>query len=324
VIPVRILGTASVFPGRRLTTAEMAAQAEPPLDAAVVEAKTGIKARFFADPGTLISDLAAQALRGAAEAAGIDVRDLRRVILATSEGGDVLGPATANAAVHALGLDDRCDCFDIVNACMGFLTGLDLGARSVATGLGPVGVVASEILSRALRPDWPRPWVVFGDAAAAVILGEGRPGEGLVGVHLSNDGSMPRTVYARHPLMTREPEWLRMEVPHREMGPVVVRLLEGSARAVLASAGESMESVDWVLPHQPNGVMLEAIVRALGIPPAKVVPVVQDVGSVVAASIPASLDRLYRTREVKPGHLILMIGVGSGLSYGAALHRVGG
>jgi 3-oxoacyl-(acyl-carrier-protein) synthase III len=322
VIPVRILGTASVFPGRLVTTAEVAARAVPPLDPAVVEAKTGIKTRWFAEPGTLVADLAAQALRGAAEAAGIDVRDLRRVILSTSQGGDIIGPATANATIHALGLDNRCDGFDVVNACMGFLTALDIGARSVATGLFPVGVVAAELLTRIIRPEDPRPWVVFGDAAAAVILGPGRAGEGLLGIQLGNDGTLAKTVYVEHPMLTREMEWTRMSIPSREMNAIVIPALRKSAEAVLSSAGETMASVDWVLPHQPNGAMLRAIVDALCVAPEKVVPVVQEVGSVLAASIPASLDHLLRTRPVKAGDRILMIGIGSGVAYGAALYRV--
>ncbi len=322
MIPVRILGTASIFPGRLVTTEEIAARAVPPLDPAVVRQKTGIATRWVAEPGTLVADLAAQALRGAAEAAGIDVRDLRRVILANSEGGDVIGPATANATISALGLDGRCDCFDITNACMGFLTGLDLGARSVATGLYPVGVVASEIPTRLARPDYPRPWSVFGDGAAAAILGPGRPGEGLLGVWMGNDGSLRETVYCRHPVLSRQMEWTRFDVPAKEMGRIVVEALQTAARAVLEPCGETMASVDWVLPHQPNGQMLTTIVEVLGVDPAKIVPVVEDVGSVVAASIPASLDRLLRTRPVKPGDRVLMIGVGSGLGYGAALYRV--
>jgi 3-oxoacyl-[acyl-carrier-protein] synthase III len=258
----------------------------------------------------------------AADAAGIDVRSLRRVLLATSGGGDILGPASANAVIHKLGLDHRCDGFDVTNACMGFLSALVVGARSVATGLGPVGVVASEVMSRGLRPDWPRPWVVFSDAAAAAILVEGRPGEGLLGIHLANDGSLPRTVYVEHPLHTQQMEWLRMDVPNRDFAPIVVDALSRSAQAVLGPAGQTLASVDWVLPHQPNGAMLEEIVRALGIPPEKIVPVVQDIGNPVCVSIPVSLDRLFRTRPVKPGDRILMIGIGSGISYGAALYRV--
>jgi 3-oxoacyl-[acyl-carrier-protein] synthase-3 len=322
VIPVRILGTGTYFPGRLVTTAEVAAMAVPPMDAARAEASTGIRTRWLSGPEARVSDMAARALRSAAEAAGMDVRDLKRVILATSIGGDLVSPATANATIHDLGLDGRCDCFDVNNACMGWLTAFDLGARAVATGLYPVGVVASEAMSRGIRPDQRRPWVVFGDAAAAAILAPGRPGEGILGIALGNDGSVPRTVFAEQAMLTGKLEWVQMAMPKRDMGPLVIRLLQESAQKVLDACGETMASVDWVLPHQPNGVMLGMIVEALGIAPEKMVPVVQDIGSVVSAAIPASLDRLLRTRPVRPGDRILMIGVGSGLSYGAALYRV--
>lgn len=322
MIPVRILGTASHFPGRLVTTREIAETAIPPLDPARVEAKTGIKTRWLAGPESRLSDIAAEALRGAAEAAGIDVLDLRRVILASSTGGDIIGPATVNATVHTLGLDNRCDCFDIINGCLGFVTGLDLGARSVATGIWPIGLVSAELGNRGIRPDDHRPWVVFGDAAAAAILGPGRPGEGLLGIWLRNDGSLAKTVYAPHPVITRKMETLRMDLSNQEIGKVCIQAMRDSASAVLAQCGETLETVDWVLPHQPNGAMLGMLVEALGIPPEKIIPVVQEVGSVVSASIPVSLDRLMRTRRVAPGARILMIGVGSGLSYGAALYRV--
>jgi 3-oxoacyl-(acyl-carrier-protein) synthase III len=320
MIPVRILGTAAVFPGRLVTTAEVAARAVPPLDPAVIEAKTGIKTRWFAEPGTMLSDLAARALRAAAEAAGIDVRDLRRVILTTTVGGDVIGPATVNATIHALGLDGRCDGFDLLNACTGFLSALDVGARSVATGIHPVGIVSAELSSRIIRPEEHRGWVLFGDAAAAAVLGPGRPGEGLAGMYLGNEGRLSRTVYVEHPLISREMEWVKMDLRARDVVELIVPALQKSAAAVLG--GESIASVDWVLPHQPNGLMLDTLVGALGIPREKIVPVVADIGSVISASIPASLDRLLRTRPVRPGDRILMIAVGSGVSYGAALYRV--
>lgn len=322
MIPVRILGTASYFPGKLMTTAEVSRMAIPPKDPAVVEAKTGIHTRWLAGPELRIADMAAHALRGAAEAAGIDVRDLKRVILANSNGGDVIGPATANDTVHALGLDNRCDCFDVINACMGWLTALDLGARSVATGLYPVGVVSAEANSRGIRPDDPRPWLVFGDAAAAAILVPGRPGEGILGIKLGNDGSLSRTVYVEHPAVCRTLESITMAIPNAEIGRIALEALQGSAAAVLAECGETMANVDWVLPHQPNGVLLDMTIEALGVPREKVVPVVAEIGSVVSASIPVSLDRLFRTRQVLRGDRILMIGVGSGISYGAALYRV--
>ena len=97
MMSVRILGTGTCFPGRQYTSAEMAETAVPPMDPAKVEARTGIHTRWLAGPELRLADIAARALQSAADAAGIDVRDLRRVILATSSGGDLLGPATANA-----------------------------------------------------------------------------------------------------------------------------------------------------------------------------------------------------------------------------------
>src|SRR6185503_8201338 len=95
-----------------------------------------------------------------------------------------------------------------------------------------------------------------------------------------------------------------------------------SADGVLAEAGMTLDQVEWVVPHQPNGTLLAAMIEALGVDPARVVPIVREVGSVGAASIPICLDRLLRTRPVRPGDHILMLGVGAGASYGAILHRV--
>lgn len=322
MISVRILGTGTAFPGRPIPTAEVVARSMPGKDPATIEAKTGIRSRHWAEPGALMSDLAASALRDAVTAAGIAPADLRRVILVTATGGDSIGPATANAVIHTLGIDNRCDGFDLTNACMGFVTAFDVAARSVATGVGPVGIVAVELMSRFIRPEDPRPYVVFGDGAAAAVLGPGRPGEGVLGSFAGNDGGNGGTVYSAHPMLTRRVEAVKFAVPNADMGRIVIDAIQRSARAVLDQCGEDLAAVDWVLPHQPNGAMLDTMVEALGIDRARFVPVVDEVGSVVSASIPTSLDRLMRTRAVKAGDRILMIGVGSGLSYGAILYRV--
>ena len=107
------------------------------------------------------------------------------------------------------------------------------------------------------------------------------------------------------------------------MGEEAIEAVRQSARAALAHAGITIDDVDWILPHQPNGALLAAIVAELGVAWERVVPVVADVGSVGAASIAVSLDRLFRTREVRPGARILMVGVGAGLSSGAILYQHG-
>ncbi|ABF86195.1 hypothetical protein MXAN_7242 [Myxococcus xanthus DK 1622] len=322
MIPVRILGTASVLPGPAVTTAELCARVGR--NAAEVARKTGILTRHFAPPGTKAADVAAQALRGALDAAGLEARALRRILCVTSMGGDVTTPATANRVAAALGLSGSCDAMDLSNACMGFLSAFDLAARSVATGLGPVGIVSVELLSRTTTPEEPRPYLVLGDAAAAAVMGAGRSGEGVLGVALGNDGTLPTDVVLENPTATGKLERMRFLTPSQEMTRVALDALVRAARAALDEAGVTLHDVEWVLTHQPNGSMLEAILQALEVSPERSVRVVDTVGSVGSASLGTSLDRLLRTRPVKPGHRILLVGVGAGVAHGAVLYQVGG
>ncbi|NBD14439.1 3-oxoacyl-ACP synthase III family protein [Corallococcus silvisoli] len=322
MIPVRILGTASVLPGPPVTTAALCERVGR--DAAEVEKKTGIRTRHFAPAGTRAADLGAQALRGALEAAGLEASALKRILFVSSMGGDVTTPANGSRVAAALGLSGTCDAMDVGNACMGFLSAFDLAARSVATGLGPVGVVSVELLSRTTRPEDPRPYLVLGDAAAAVVLGDARPGEGVLGAAFGNDGTLPPDVVLENPHMTGRPEGMRFLTPSRDMTRVALGALKRAASEVLQRAGLTVADVAWVLTHQPNGSMLAAILQALEVPPEKSVTVVDTVGSVGSASLGTGLDRLWRTRPVKPGDRVLLVGVGAGVAHGAVLYRVGG
>lgn len=323
MLPVRILGTASVLPERVVTTAELARETGREPEA--LERKTGIRTRHWAAPGTRMADLGAQALRLALERAGLAATELRRILFVSSSGGDTLVPATANRVAAALGLSGSCDAFDLNNACMGFLSAFDVAARSVVTGVGPVGIVTVEYNSRGITPSEPRPYLVFGDVAAAAVLGPGPwPGEGVLAAAFGNDGSQPPDTVLEHPLRTGRVEGVRFHTVPREMSRVVFEALDRATALVLERAGIQLGDIEWVLPHQPNGAMLHGIIERYAIEPARVVPVVEEIGSVAAASIPFSLDRLLRTRPVRPGDRLLMLGVGAGVSYGAILHQVGG
>lgn len=322
MIPVRIAGTGSVLPGRPRTTAELVAAAMPGRDPADMVRKTGIHTRHFVDPGTTAVDMAAEAVARALVAAGLRAADLRRLIFVSSTGGDDLVPANANAVLERLGVAGGADGFDINNGCMGFLTGFDLAARSAATGLAPVAVVVSETHSRYLTPSRPRPYMVLADGAGAVVLDRGRAGEGLLAVKTGNHGALRGNVTLAHPGRTGALERFEFIASNAELTQLATETLSACANAVLDAAGVAMRDVEWVLPHQPNGTMLARIVETFGIDPARVVPVVQEMGSAGATLIPISMDRLYRTRTVRPGDRILMVGVGAGMAYGAALHRV--
>jgi 3-oxoacyl-[acyl-carrier-protein] synthase-3 len=322
MIPARILGTGSLIPGHPITTAEVVAKTAISKSAAEIEEKTGIKTRSWTEPGTLAAPIGAEVLRRALEAAALRPQDLARLIFVSSTGGDRLTPATANAVAYALGIEGTCDCFDLNNACLGFLTAFDVAARSVATGRGPVGIVVVELNSAVITPDDPRPYLVFGDAAAAAVIGEGRPGEGVLGVSLGNNGAHGNTVVVAHPRISGRHEGVKFIASNKEMNQLSADQIAKNVREALAQGGTTMDEVDWVLPHQPNGPMMDMLVQTIGADPKKLVPVVEEIGSTAAAAIPVSLDRLMRTKPVKPGDRILFVGVGSGVSYGAILHRI--
>jgi 3-oxoacyl-(acyl-carrier-protein) synthase III len=315
------MGTGSTLPQRRVTTAELAeAVGRAPEE---MELKTGIKSRHWAAADESMAKLGAQALRLALEQAGLAPTELRRLLFVSSTGGEALVPATANRVAAALGLSGSCDAFDINNACMGFLSAFDLAARSVATGLHPVAIVTVEFNSRALSPSEPRPYLVFGDAAAAVVLGPGRSDEGVLAATFGNDGSLPPDTAIDHPLDTRQMEGFRFHASPRAMVRIAFDALDRATHGVVAQSGLTLSEIQWVLPHQPNGAMLRGILNRYGVNENQTVPVVGEIGSVAAASIPFSLDRLLRTRDVKPKDRILLLGVGAGVSYGAILYQVG-
>ncbi|MEZ4474517.1 MAG: 3-oxoacyl-[acyl-carrier-protein] synthase III C-terminal domain-containing protein [bacterium] len=322
MIGLRILGTATLLEGEPRSTEAVAAEAMPDRAPAVVRRLTGIETRHWIGAEVGAVELAVRAIQAAASRAGVEVGALRRVIFVTSTGGDRLCPANVNDVIHALGLDGRADGFDLNNACTGFLNGLDLAARCLATGApGPVAVVVVETPSRFLSPAEPRPYVVFGDAAVAAIL-DGGPGE-LLGSHFGNMGAHADAVVLDHPERVGALTGLRFNAGRDVLFELALGALRQSADAVLGPAGLTLPQIEWVVPHQPNGYMLHNLLKGLGISPDRLVPVVESVGSVGAASVAVGLDRLLRERPVAAGQHILMLGVGAGMSYGALLLRVG-
>ncbi len=339
MIPARILGTGSYLPGRRVPTVEVAKAAVPGKDPASVEHKIGIATRYWADPGTQAAEIGAIALERALLQAQMKASDLKRLIFVSSTGGDMLIPGTAHQVCDRLGLDDTCDAFDINNSCAGFLTALDIASRSVATGLGPVAIVSGEIFSRYLPVDKPRPYLVMGDAAAAAIVGptntpstrnddgvqkQEELREGILASCLASRHKLRREVTMQHPgLIEEHPTFLQFDATYEELTEVAVDSLAKSSHAALAQAGLTMSDIRWFLPHQPNGRMLERILRVLDVPIEKTMSVVEEIGSVGSASVPVSLDRLYRSGSLQPGDRILMTAVGAGTGYGAVLFQVG-
>jgi 3-oxoacyl-(acyl-carrier-protein) synthase III len=321
-LPCRILGSGSELPGRVHSTAELGARAYPERDPDQLAARTGISTRWWAGPDDSCAGVSTLALRRALRDAGLAAEALARIIFVDSIGGDARMPNTANAIAAGLGLRGSCDCIDLNNACTGFLSALDWAARAVATGLGPVAICTTELWSRALDVSQPRSYVVFGDAGTAVIVGPAGSGHaGLLASWLRNDGVLRGSVSLRHRGPIAAPEYVRFCVSNQQIGAEASDSLLTAIAQVLAEASMSIDEVDWVLPHQPNGRMFADIIARLGVDPARTIPIVDELGSVGAASLPLSLDRLRRSNRLRPGQTVLLAAVGAGIGYGAALYR---
>jgi 3-oxoacyl-(acyl-carrier-protein) synthase III len=321
MLAARILGTATVLPGPARATSEIARDVAPS-DGNAWEDRTGIRARHWAAPGTRMAPLGAAALRGALDAAGLPAEALKRVVFVSSTTGDRIVPATGNRVVAALGINRRCDTFDVNASCLGFLRGLDIAARSVATGHGPVGVVNVELGSRVIRPEEPRLYMRFGDAAVATVVGEARAGEGIVASHHINHSLDLDEVYAEHAQRKCRPVTFELRPANAARREAAAAALGDVVQRVLGRAQLTLGAIDWFLLQQPSGRRLDFIIGSLGLDPARVIRVVDELGAIGSACIPAALDRLLRTRALRPGARLLLAGTGGGGGAGAVLYQV--
>lgn len=322
MIPMAILGTGSALPGRLVSTEEVCARAYAGREPAELEARTGIQTRWFHEGTETFTSMALRALKPALASASMEPSALRRLILTSSTPMDHTVPATANDVADGLGARHTCDAFDLHNGCMGFLTALDIAARSVATGLGPVAVVAVELLSNHVDPSYPRGYAIFGDAAGAVIVGRSEGAAGVLGSHLGNDGHLRDSVALTEQEDRKGKSIMRFRKSNAGISEEAIAAIVTASSAALGKASLSVNDVDWFLFHQPNGVMFRKIADAVGAPPDRVVPIVNSVGSVGSASIPLSLDRIRRGGACKAGQVALLAAVGAGLAYGAMVVRL--
>lgn len=329
-IPARILGLGEWTGGRVVPSRELLETAMPDRDPDRMAQRIGIRERRWAEPGTAVSEMAAEALAAALADAGLEPHDLTRILVTCSTGGDLLIPGAAVDVAHRLGIGDaRVDAFDLANSCAGYMSGFELAARAVATGDGPLAVVAVEQFSRFIREAEPRCYVIFGDAAVATVLGPSEPTEpnddaALVGWGFKILSAPGERIEVRHGGRTGQREFIDFGTLSSDtLTEQALASLEVAVADALARAGLTMAEVDWVLPHQPNGEMLARFAARLGTDTDKMFPIVDRYGSVGVAAVPLSLHALHRSGRARPGQHVLMASVGSGTVAGALVYRWG-
>ena len=312
----RIVGTGSYLPPRVVRNEEFAQRLDT--SDAWIRERTGIVERRIAAASQCSSDLALEASRAALAAARLQPSDIDLIIVATSTP-DFVFPSTACLLQAKLGVKG-CPAFDVQAVCSGFIYALATAEGFIRAGTARNAlIVGAEVFSRIMDWNDRATCVLFGDGAGAVVLAR----DSVPGIHASAlhaDGSyasvlsVPGNVSGGR--ITGSP-YLQMQ--GNQVFKVAVKVLDEVAREVLAAAGMTIGDVDWLIPHQANVRILDATAKRLGIDPTKLIVTVDRHANTSAASVPLALDEGVRAGRVRPGHRVLMQGVGGGFTWGAVL-----
>ena len=316
----RIAGTGGYLPPTVLGNDELAKRVDT--SDAWIRERTGIRQRHIADKSQTSSDLALEASRRALAAAGITAGQIDLIVVATSTP-DFIFPSTACLLQAKLGVKG-CAAFDVQAVCSGFVYGLAIADNFIRAGTHKSAlVVGAEVFSRILDWNDRATCVLFGDGAGAVVLTAAQK----PGVHASvlhADGSLagilsvPGNICGGSVIGS---PFLQMQ--GSQVFKVAVRVLDESAREVVAAAGMKLEDVDWLIPHQANVRILEATAKRLGLPRERLVVTVDRHANTSAASVPLALDEYVRAGTIKAGHKVMLQGVGGGFTWGASLVTMG-
>jgi 3-oxoacyl-[acyl-carrier-protein] synthase-3 len=309
-------------PDRVMTNDELSAMVETS-DEWIIE-RTGIRERRIAAPEQALSDLCRPAIEQALAQAGAEASSIDLLVVATVTP-DMAFPSTGAILADDLGMPDA-GAYDLSAGCTGFMYALAQAYGMMAGGLAERAlVVGGDVLSRIL--DWTdrATCVLFGDGAGAVVLERVESG-GFLGFELGADGSGGPQLYmpaggSRLPA-SAETVAERKHFAHmngREVFKFATRVLVSSAEAILAKTGRTIDEVDVYIPHQANVRIIEHAVGKLGIPMDKVVVNVDRYGNTSSGSIPLALAEAQADGRLHDGDLVLMTGMGAGLTWGSAL-----
>jgi len=317
-----ICGIGTALPKRVVKNAELEGIVETS-DEWIVQ-RTGIRQRYIAGEGETTVTLGTQTARDALKNAGLEIRDIDLIILATSTP-DHTFPASATEIQKALGMTHGV-AFDMQAVCSGFVFALAtadlyLRAKMARRAL----VIGAETFSRIL--DWTdrTTCVLFGDGAGAVVLeateGKGDAGDrGILVSMLRSDGRHMEKLYVNGgPSTTRTTGYLCMQ--GREVFKYAVGMMTDVVDACFDIAGIGPEDLDWFVPHQANKRIIDASAHKLGIADEKVVITVGEHGNTSAASVPLALAVAVRDGRIGKGDLVMLEAMGGGFTWGAVLLR---
>lgn len=289
----------------------------------VLENVAGIHARGLWNKGTLPSQVAAKAGQMALEQAGLDSSQLG-LLINTSVSRDWLEPSTASIVGGMLGIGSHCQNFDVSNACLGFINGMDLAARMIETGqiehaLVVNGETAEHVYeatlarlesSHATHEDMLNDLaaLTLGSGAAAMVLSRAQKGSGK-GLYM---GGVSRSATQWNELCRGNID--RMTTDSKQLLEQGIALAKETFRAAQEELDWNVRNFDAFAIHQVSEVHTKSIMRALRIRPEQLITVFPQYGNIGPASVPIALSKLMETKKIKPGSRVGLLGIGSGLN----------
>lgn len=327
-IGIAIAGSGSAAPAQFLSNDALSQVVETSDE--WIATRTGIKQRHLATPTESLTQIAADACNKALEMASLEAEKVDLIILASSTPDDLFGSAcqiqVAIGAKNAVA-------FDLTAACSGFIFAMVTAAQFIRSGVyRNVIVIGADILSRWV--DWSdrTTCVLFGDGAGAVVMQATSEGDRWLGFEIRSDGTQndclnlpyrgeerPLTENAAIARGTYKPMLMR----GKEVYKFAVNKVPEVIEKALFRSNLDVNDIDWLLMHQANQRILDAVAQRLGVPSEKVISNLASYGNTSAASIPIALDEAVRAGKIQPGDTIATAGFGAGLSWGAAVFRWG-
>lgn len=321
-----ILGTGRALPDKVLTNADLERMVDTSHEWII--ARTGIEERRIAEADEATSDYIARACEQALAMSGVSPEAVDMLICATVTP-DHAFPTTGNLVQERLGLT-KASAFDLSAACSGFLYALSLATSMIEAGRATyILVSAGDILSRITDYTDRSTCVLFGDGAGAVLLGPVDADRGVMSFALHSDGRGKDALYlkaggSRYPASAETvaagDHYLRMS--GRDTFKFAVNAMVSATEEVLETSGLAPEDISLYVPHQANLRIIDAARRKFHIPDDKVALTLKKYGNTSASSIPIALDEYYREGRVGPGDVVLCVGFGAGLTWGAAAIRL--
>jgi 3-oxoacyl-[acyl-carrier-protein] synthase III len=317
----RIAGTGSYLPKKILTNADL----EKLVDTSDewIRSRTGIERRHVVEEGETTTDLAEHAARRAIQDAGVTPADIDLICVGTTTP-DLVFPNVGTLLQDRLGIHG-CPAFSLEAACTGFVYALSVADKFVRQGESKCAlVVGAETLTRIVDWNDRGTCVLFADGAGAVVLTPASE-PGIISTRLHSDGKYkdlllyPDGVSKGFKLVREGKAGVQMK--GNEVYKVAVNTLGQLVTETLNVNGIGTDQLDWLIPHQANIRIIEAIARRLDLPMEKVIVTINTQGNTSAASVPLALDTGIRDGRVKRGQLLLLEAFGGGFTWGSALIR---